>query len=89
MSADEWEPLQQGPHRLPETEIVQRSPQAPFQNALAPVSKTSEDTDMDDLALALAGTSLGFVPRGVRKKQKEKAKAQQGGVVTDNLVEMR
>lgn len=40
-------------------------------------TQTTQDTEMDDLTRSLAGTSLDFLPRGVRKKQKDKEKAAQ------------
>jgi hypothetical protein len=44
--------------------------QAPQSSSTA----NTQDADMDDLTRTMAGTSLDFVPRGVRRKQKEKQK---------------
>jgi hypothetical protein len=41
---------------------------------------TVQDTEMDDLTRTMAGTSLAFVPRGVRKKQKEAEKTAQSSM---------
>lgn len=41
-----------------------------------------QDAEMDDLTRTLAGTSLDFVPRGVRKKQREQEKAARSSLGT-------
>ncbi|KAJ9114432.1 hypothetical protein QFC20_001575 [Naganishia adeliensis] len=41
-----------------------------------------QDTEMDDLTRTMAGTSLDFVPRGARKKQKELEKAARSSLGT-------
>jgi hypothetical protein len=51
--------------------------QAPQSSSAA----VTQDADMDDLTRTMAGTSLDFVPRGVRRKQKEKEKAAHSSLV--------
>ncbi len=52
------------------------NPSTSTNNQAIPVSHTASVPDLDEsmsnLLDSFAGTSLGFVPRGVRKKQKEK-----------------
>jgi hypothetical protein len=95
MSADEQKSLQRHAQTPPETKVAQGSHRSSAHTAphtaLASSTKVVEDADMDALSLSLADTSLGFVPRGVRKKQKERGKAQLTGVAfqNDTPVEMR
>ncbi|KAJ9121806.1 hypothetical protein QFC22_002429 [Naganishia vaughanmartiniae] len=91
MSSDNRQPQQTHPQALSEPKVAPIPNRMCFQNASSASSaKANEDTEMDDLALSLADTSLGFVPRGVRKKQKERGKVQQAHAAreSDDLVEM-
>lgn len=53
--------------------------QAPLSSSSI-TTATAQDTEMDDLTRTMAGTSLAFVPRGVRKKQREADKAAQSSM---------
>ncbi|KAJ9102402.1 hypothetical protein QFC21_002802 [Naganishia friedmannii] len=89
MSADDRELRQNHTHTRLENDVAHGSNLLPFQRT--PPKNVANDTDMDALALSLADTSLGFVPRGVRRKQKEKGKALQAGAAnqSDNSVEKK
>ncbi|KAJ9098340.1 hypothetical protein QFC19_006464 [Naganishia cerealis] len=86
MSADDQEPPQMNRYGssvpLSVAEYIS-SPKilASHQAGHASRAHVMEDTDMDALASALADTSLGFIPRGVRKKQKEIGRAGLAGAI--------